>query len=66
MQDDIETVLYHDVDYYNTKTYADYLREERSNIEQQSILDMFTPARSIKGIDYNYIVQIEQNVNPNI
>ena len=66
VQDDIETVLYHDVDYYNTETYADYLREERSNIEQQSILDMFTPARSIKGIDYNYIVQIEQNVNPNI
>lgn len=58
VQDDIETVLYNDVNYYNTAAYADYLKEENSNIEQQSIIDMLTPARHIKGINYNYIVEI--------
>lgn len=51
VQDDIETILY--------KNAYD------SNTQQYNAIDKWTPAKFIKGIGYNYIVELEQNVNQN-
>ena len=34
-------------------------------MEQTNVIDMLTPAVQVKGIGYNYIVEIEQNQNTN-
>lgn len=65
VQNQLSTVLYPSTSSYGTKTYAQYLSRSRTLLEQKNVIDMLTPARYITGIDYNYIVMIEQNRNSN-
>lgn len=50
---------------YGASSYGDYLMKDWSRRELRNVIDIFTPARSVTGIDYNYIVEIEQNRNAN-
>ena len=65
VQDDIYTVLYPGTDAYGTSTYRQYIEADLSRMDQPNIIDMLTPAVQVTGIDYNYIVEIEQNQNNN-
>ena len=65
MQNSIDTVLYPTANSYGVSCYADYLENDWSRRELRNVIDMFTPARSVTGINYNYIVEIEQNRNVN-
>ena len=64
-QDDIETVLYKKPNELDPQaiTYADFLGEDKKIVAEDTIIEMLTPKRTIKGIKYNYIVGIEQNAN---
>lgn len=62
VQDDIETVLYPGVSQYDVQTYEQYLSIDASRyLEEKKLVDIFTPRMNIKGIDYNYIIELQQN-----
>lgn len=66
VHDDIETVLYPGTQQYSTSSYYEYLKKDSSRYNsEEGLIDVFTPRMNVKGINYNYIVDIEQNMNPN-
>lgn len=64
VNDDIQTVLYPGVSQYSASTYQEYLKKDASRYAaEEGLIDVFTPRMNITGMNYNYIVQIEQNTN---
>lgn len=68
--DQLETYLYKPVSAYDStaSSYNNYLSTVAASMTTSALIDIFTPDRKIYGIDYNYIVNIDQmgNANPNI
>ena len=58
-------MLYPSTSSWGVRTYAAHIAQSKLNTEQSHVIDMFTPAKYITGINYNYIVCLEQNKNFN-
>ena len=71
-QDDIETILYKSPandGYDSIQEYGslqDYAKVDKGTAIDDTLMQAFSPQRSIRGIGYNYIVAVEQNKNLNL
>ena len=45
-------------------SYSEYVASNGGYLGTDALIDVLTPAKVVKNISYNYIVDIEQNNNP--
>lgn len=57
--DEVKTLLYEGPEQFGASTYAEGLSGKTSLLTQEALISVFTPAKSIRGIKYNYVIDVD-------
>lgn len=60
-QEQIATYLYKSPSEYGVSSYEQYLSGDNNLTMAEALISVFMPSRSINGVKYNYIINIEQS-----